>query len=290
MTAPMATAPFVGTMETVPNAVFVPRGGAAGASGLPAASGAPAIVPVAYQQAGVRDADWQRAVQEAVHLLRSKATTTQDEVRLRLLELAIGNQNEAARTIDGIDPAVRSFWASEMLGLSVLLDERSLPDTSSRHAAAVYHLARAQSELRTGCPLKIQQMKFVEKWYGFGSYTPLSGEFDAGETVSLYLELENVAERESPLGFNSRSSSSYVLLDGAGTVVARVENIASEGNSRSRRRDSCLLIPIAIPKTISPGPYQLKITVTDLNHDKLQYAVEQIPLRIRTYARGGDDM
>ncbi|MGL4941944.1 MAG: hypothetical protein ACRC46_01995 [Thermoguttaceae bacterium] len=274
--------------NSVPNAVFVPRGGNGGTAN---ANESASIVPVAYNGSGVpsRDGDWQQLVQQASQILQTKATSTQDEVRLRILALALGNQTEAARTIDGIDPATRSFWASELLGLSVLLDERSLPDASSRNAAAIYHLARAQSELRKECPLKIQQMRFVEKWYGFGSYTPLTGDFNAGETASLYLELENNCVRESPLGFNTRSAAAYVLIDGAGTVVARVENIAAEETSQSRRRDSCLLIPVAIPKTISPGPYQLKITVTDLNHDKLQYAIEQIPLRIRTSARGGGE-
>lgn len=260
------------------------------------------IIPVSYHDenvmpkamlkangnAGNAD-DWQANVRQAAAQLRGRAVSTQDEVRLRFLELALGNQQEAARPIDGIDTSTRAFWASEMLGLSVLLDERTFPETSSRNAASIHHLARAQNDLRHQCPLKIQQMKFVDKWYGFGSYTPLAGDFNVGETVSLYLELENITVRESPLGHNTRSSSSYVLIDGAGTVVSRVENITAEETSQARRRDSCLMIPVTIPKTISPGPYQLKITVTDLNHDKLQYAVEQVPLRIKSsYPQNGE--
>lgn len=242
------------------------------------------------QGSATAQGEWEQLVRYGVEKLRTRIASwpvgkadPHEEAKLRLLELALGNHREASRPIMSFDVATRNLWASEMLGLGVLLDDLSHQEPAVKHTSAAHHFKDGLRELQTLCPLKVRNMQFVSDYFGFGVYKPIANELTPGQETTIYFELENITIRESSQGFNVKTSSTYEIRDADANVIAREEKITAESTSRSRCRDNCVAIQFQIPRTADPGRYFLKIIVNDQNHDMLQSAEDQIPFRIRAY-------
>jgi hypothetical protein len=65
-------------------------------------------------------------------------------------------------------------------------------------------------------------------------------------------------------------------------IIEKSDKIYAEDTAPSLRHDHCIHFTVPLPQTLAQGQYQLRINVTDMNSESMQYAEEQIPLRIRT--------
>lgn len=230
--------------------------------------------------------DWESQTRLAVEQLRRKIEQTSghrtltNEARLRLLELALGNRSEAVRPLTTADKTFNEFWGSQMLGFSTLLDEVATPELPSRIVAAAFRFDEASSSINRLCPMKLQNVQFVKDWATFGVFLPRNEDCRAGENVGLYMELENPTVRHSAQGHNVRMSISYEIRDNAARIVHQADKIHVEETTPSQKRDYCIHLWIRLPKSLAHGQYQLRVNVTDMNSDSMQYAEEQIPIKI----------
>ncbi len=232
------------------------------------------------------DGDWKAHARTAADLLRSKIENTPDgrsfanEGNLRLLELILGNRQEAARPFSLVEKPINDFWGNQMLGFSTLLDEVGNPDKVQRYSTAAFRVDEGLVELRKVCPLKLKNVQFIKDWAAFGVFLPRREDCQAGETVSLYLELENPTIRKSSLGYTVKTSISYELRDSAAKVVLKSDPQMVEDSSPSQKRDYFIHLPIKLPKSLPHGQYQLRVNVTDMNSETMKYAEEQLPFRV----------
>ena len=261
---------------------------------LPTAT--PAVVQASYQSqcvpsptpniAGHGAGDWQTPTRAAIEQLRyaieqtPNGRTISNEMRLRWLEMLLGNKTEAARPMRSADKAVNDFMGHQVLGLAELLDE-SMQDSRSRYVSAAYRFNEGLSELQNLCPVKLKNATFATDWFGYGQFIPhTTQEFYPGEKFYVYMEIENPSARPTTDGFEVSYAISYEIRDAHAKVVFRQEANEQGERSLSRKRDYWIPIHGTIPASLAPGQYQLRINLTDLNDNSRQYAEEQIPFRV----------
>ena len=283
---------------TLPTPVYPPL------TQLPAAP--PEAVQVNYQAPYAQNAaphniattgygagDWQTLARATVEQLRyaieqtPNGRTVSNEIRLRMLEMLLGNQSEAARPIKSADDTVNRFMGNQVLGFAALLDDTA-SDTRNKYNSAAYRFTEGLAELQNLCPIKLKNVMFVKDWLEYGKYFPHpNSEFYPGEAFIVYMEIENPVVRRDAVakGYEICVSLSYEIRDANAKVVVKKEIGTLPEMTLSRKRDFALAIgtgpvPTMLPSSLPPGQYYLRINMIDMNDSSMQYAEEQIPFRV----------
>ena len=204
----------------------------------------------------------------------------QAEINQRILHLVLGNQRDAIRPIDGLSAELQEFWRNELLGLSTMLDDASIPDDSHRFAVAQHHLQSANLHLQSLCPVRIKNINFINQCDGFGVYETAKNEFRQGEPIFVYAEIDNLICREQENGYHTQVSSSYEIVDVLGNKVANGEFSKTGKYTQSRIRDAFLLWRVDLPENVMSGKYFLRISVSDLNHPNHQVDQQSLELNM----------
>ena len=240
--------------------------------------------------------DWQAPTRLAIEQLRyaieqtPNGRTVSNEMRLRLLEMLLGNKAEAAKPMQSADQTVNKFMGNQVLGFAALLDDTAL-DSRGKYTSAAYRFNEGLQGLQTLCPVTLKNVMFVKDWAEYGKFLPHpTQEFYPGESFIVYLEIENLVVYRSKAaeGFEFGVAVKYEIWDSNAKVVANRDIGKSMDSTLSRKRDFCLGIPDTLPTNLSPGQYNLRISVTDLNDDSMRYAEEQIPFRVVPSQQGAD--
>jgi hypothetical protein len=234
-------------------------------------------------------ADWHDQLQGAIRTLESKMTadsaarsnqaSATDQATLRVLYLAAGWCDDAARPLEAVPATDREFWREELTGLATVLDDRKIADASRRAAEAEQHLQNATSTLSQSAPLAVRNPTFCTEVTSFGVIKPFTKyEFRPGQEVLLYAELENFASDPSDKGYHTAMHSSYQIFDSRGAKVAEQDYAVTEEYCRNARRDYFLRYFLYLPKQISSGNYTLLLTIEDtlgkkIGQTSVQFAI-----------------
>ncbi len=246
--------------------------------------------------------EWEQAMSLAIEALKNRiaqppgsGTAAADQVRLRLLETVLYGGYDSARNshvyLPGCDETAQNFLTNECFALATLLDERSSSEMMDRLQASQPHFQEAQRQLGKACPLKIRNLQFIQNsspdnpqpgdFHGFGVYTPIKAEFKTNDWAWVYLEMENfVVNGNDAVGFNTKFSVSYEILDASGNFVTKKSMPSLEETAKSPRRDMALTVPLDL-LSIVPGHYYAVIRVIDQNHVRLQMDSQRIDFIVR---------
>lgn len=223
--------------------------------------------------------DWRYLLNSARWQLESRIKTAsggsnpEEELRLRLLNLALADREEAVRPVAGLPPNMQDFWSKTFFGLSLLITDPLIkdppPDGVETGAASALEAQRylhdAIYRLRETCPLEIRNPTFVTAVQSWGVYDPFEkNEFSPGRQVLLYAELENLKSESTAKGYRTSWQSAYRILDESGRVVADYQYPPNEEYCRRVRRDFFIGCELSIPPQLAPGRYTLRLSVTDL--------------------------
>lgn len=222
------------------------------------------------------DAAWQGHVEAAIEALRRQhrgqegaAENPEEEARLRLLYLLAGRREEACRPISSLDPKMQEFWSQEMFGLATLMSDDWIADRSNRLVESKRCLGEALMRLGESATLFVRNLAFVTEVQSYGCYTPFAAyEFSPGQKVLLYAEVDNYESRETARGHHTSLRSSYEIFDSRRQKIAEHQFETNEEYCRNPRRDFFTVCEFAIPEQLTPGKYELRLTVADLNGDK----------------------
>ena len=256
----------------------------------------PGVAQASYQtlyppnpaMSGYGAGDWQAPTRLAIEQLRyaieqtPNGRTVSNEMRLRMLEMLLGNKAEAAKPMQSADKTVNEFIGNQVLGFAALLDDTA-PDNRGKYISAAYRFNEGLQGLQVLCPILLKNVMFVKDWLEYGQFLPHpTQEFYPGESFTVYLEIENlvVSRSKAAEGFEFGVAVKYEIWDSNAKVVANRDIGRSMGSTLSRKRDFCLGVPDTLPTNLSPGQYNLRISVTDLNDASMRYAEEQIPFRV----------
>lgn len=196
----------------------------------------------------------------------------------RLRELALrragepGDAAEAwairARVLDwlageGDDPRdeSRRVWNNVLAALSTATSAETVDATALSH-----HLGAAVETLESYAPLRIRVLSLCRKVQGFGQYEPLDGPtVRSGQSLWVYCEMEGLKYEGANDDYRSRLSSQVEVVPAAGGAPVWSKALGTaEDHCRRRRRDYYVNYQLALPSTVAPGPYTLRLTQTDL--------------------------
>jgi hypothetical protein len=203
--------------------------------------------------------------------------------------MLVGNKAEAVKPIQSANKTVNDFMVHQVLGFSELLDD-SMPNSRSRYVSAAYRLSEGLQELQNFCPVKLKKVMFIDDWAAYGQFLPRkSQEFYPGDEFLLYLEIDNPSVRPITDGYEMGVSISYEVRDARAALVYKQDLGPQDQRMISRKHDYALALPLVFPTSLAPGQYQLRINVTDINDDSMQYAEDHIPFRIIPSANAEQD-
>jgi hypothetical protein len=126
-------------------------------------------------------------------------------------------------------------------------------------------LQAVETDVRPLAPLVLDRLIFCRSIKGYGQYIPHSQpHFRPGEVTRVYAELRNVNDQRLPDGtYGLLLHGQLELCRADGQLIGKPNILESESLSRSPRRDFFLRFFYTIPAHLTPGPYQLRLRITD---------------------------
>jgi hypothetical protein len=233
------------------------------------------VVPAGYDSDS--SGAWRASLDDAIRALESQVkrtpqsdTDVAEHLRLRMLRLLAGRRDEALEPLPDGDSSLQDFWGKQLFGLGTILDTKTITDAATRTAEAQRHLAEAMVELGESAPLVVRNLAFVTAVENYGSFTPFDKyEFRPNERVILYAEIENFKSSQTEQGYHTALKSSYQIFDSQGRRVTDHDFATNDEYCRNPRRDFFIGYEFSMPKRIYPGRHILKLTVVDLNSQKI---------------------
>jgi hypothetical protein len=227
-----------------------------------------------------QDDDWQQQLAASIAKLEkqtSQAPTSNTEIGqhagLRIMYLAAGRREDALKPIEGIPPAQQDFWSKELYGLAAYLDHARNPDASRRAAEANSHFREATARLSELATLQVRNLAFCTEVTNYGVYKPFeTAEFQAGQELLLYAEIENFKSEHADRGHHTALKASYQILDERGARVDEKEFALTEEYCQNPRRDFFIRYFIWMPQRIYGGTYTLQLSVEDTLSQKIGQA------------------
>ncbi|NLS90581.1 MAG: hypothetical protein GXX96_00155 [Planctomycetaceae bacterium] len=223
-----------------------------------------------------KDASWQQFVESAIEKLEQQRerqldsnVREEDEARLRLLYLIADRRDDAVRAIASLEPEMQEFWSKQFFGLATLLNPELITDRSNRLIESKRNLDEAIRRLGESAPLFVRNLAFITSVDSYGAYTPFDDyNFQPGQAVLLYAEVENFCCKETARGYHTSLRSSYEIFDSSRQKVADHEFSTNDEYCKNARRDFFTVCEFRMPEKLQPGKYELRLTVADLNGDK----------------------
>jgi fermentation-respiration switch protein FrsA (DUF1100 family) len=257
-----------------------------GANALTAATADVAVQPASASAPLPAAGDWQSELNAAIADLEREVSPQPANVeelhahlRLRALQLAAGREEDAYRPIPGASPAQQDYWSKQLFAMGAYLNNGATADDKKRAAATLVHLDDARAALAQIATLQLKNLSFVKRVDGYGAYEPLeSARFEPNAAVTIYAEVENFASTSTAEGYETLLATSYQILDEGGRRIDGAQFPEVSDVCRGRRRDFHLQYGFTLPTRISPGKYQMRLTITDQRSGKIGSA--DLPLEI----------
>lgn len=234
--------------------------------------------------------EWQVMLSATTRSLEAKLAETPEgedkqrrEALLRLLYLAAGRLNDAARPVSG-DPHEQQFWIDWLYGTSVYLDRTATTSDAQRAAVAADRLREAVNRLGEQANLVVGNLTFCRRVTSFGVYEPFTAggvrgtatatpqyEFAPNQEVLLYAEVQNFTSVHTEKGYHTLLRPSYQIFDAQGRRLGSVVELDESHDYCQRpRTDFFVCYHIYLPTRIDPGAYRLKLTIEDVHGRKVQ--------------------
>jgi hypothetical protein len=148
----------------------------------------------------------------------------------------------------------------------------------------IHPLIDLADRLRTQADLAIPKALLCSKVMGFGQYDAIEARFTANgkePEAILYCEVENFSSQLNAEQWSSELKLESVLYSEGSPQVLQVWADKSEtvkDSSRNRRHDFFLRKRITLPKTLSLGRYLLKVSITDVQANRI--AETTLPIEV----------
>jgi hypothetical protein len=214
--------------------------------------------------------------------LQERPNDTSTQVKLRLVYAVLGQWQQALKDSGGKDTTDGEL-ARDLISLIKVFDNPELAPAQQANEA-LNLLDRLQELLRRQADLKVSNMQFCREVVSFGCYKAMPVEyFVAGKTlpVIVYLELDNFTSKK--LGednYQTLLSLTMEIVTESGKVCWRQHDDKIEDTANKQRRDFYIARLINLPAALPSGKLGLKVTVEDLNGNKV--AQRNLPFELKT--------
>ncbi len=247
---------------------------------------------------------WGDQLQETIRLLKneieqSKNSSGEQQICLKLLQILNGEESSIELQDQEMSETEIAYWTHQLSAIRLLLGKQDgAPEIDSmvplprQSSLAAKELELAVSELANIAELKISECVFCNQVVGFGQYSAVSTDFVPGQQILIYCELENYSITRLPdnvnktdvgfdeSGFMAEVRGKFSILSADNRVVYQYQYPVVRDTARNRRKDFYMYFPVTLPD-LSPGEYQLQLSVEDLVGNKV--ASPRRPLSFRIF-------
>jgi hypothetical protein len=235
------------------------------------------VMRTSHEQPVVANLDWEVQLDAAIDAMqqqvKSQPGTTdemQQHMRLKMMQLMAGRENDSLSPIPGASPTEQDYWSKQLFALTTYFDTSRQPDAKQRAAGTLVHLDQARAKLSELAALQIRNLTFVDSVDGFGLYKPHeSTKFKPNEQITLYAEVDNFRSESTKDGYRTKLGTSYEIVDPTGRRVDGAQFQDVEDICRSERHDYHMRYDLALPERIYPGTYELRLIITDQLSNKI---------------------
>ena len=203
---------------------------------------------------------------------------------LRLLYMMAGRSAESMRTIDSLPEKEQEFWQTMMLAMEAYRATNDSTARTEQLTETLEYVRTASRQLQPLSAMKIRRMNFCDRIEGFGNFSVLpSSEFNAGQPLLLYAEIENYKSELTDDGHYRSEFAARIefIRDGEtepnASRTIQLPEIADR--CTAERTDYFQSYELTIP-ALSPGRYTLRLRVAD--QLSLQTATLDLPFDIRS--------
>ncbi|MBM4003488.1 MAG: hypothetical protein FJ295_09405 [Planctomycetes bacterium] len=247
-----------------------------------------------------KDPPWHIRLQQAMDGLERELASSESglteierhrlEVQHRLLQVAIGQREQALKEIARMPIEQREYWKHQMRTLLLLLDEHATPSQARRAALALRELQAATEHLASQSSLDLHNLTFCSRVDGFGTLTEFAKtEFAPGQEILLYVEIDhfrseadsggNELGRRNSRRYETELRGSYQIMNASGGRIADAELPLDKQSCRSPRRDYFIAYHIYLPKNLDPGAYSLQLTIEDVKGKKFGHGSVEFQIK-----------
>lgn len=238
--------------------------------------------PTVVDAAGPVPTDTAAMITHLEELVAKHPEQLDDQLKLRLLYLATGQDEKAVAPLNIGDPVRAEFLVALLKTLRN--SKKMIVDPASKDPSALAAVDELRRLLGQLLPVSIPRIALVTRINSFGDYQALTPpKFPAGKPIQVYLytEVSNFRSEPSDKGkLNTVLAQKVEIFDSTGKIVWQ----RSEPNIVDRvvtpRRDFFIPFPISLPGDLPAGEYILKVTIEDklgatADQQKLTFTVGQ---------------
>lgn len=264
---PITTPAATTDPNTAPDSSLASLAGPTADAPQPAAA-QPAAQPTAQDRVRALAAELRTALNQQV---RDPESSVSSSLALAMLEML------SAQESGGGAPALANLNERERQAVQSV---RDLIDALAKDPAAASDpsrvsqmLARSMDALASARSVRVARAELCQRVEDFGRFKPFEvNAFVAGRPhrVIVYTEIENYAYRDMGEGAPSGNRWSVELgqelqlYTGDGSMLAwRKPEEATGEKSRNKRRDFYITQMVELPRTLTVGPYSLKVVLRD---------------------------
>jgi hypothetical protein len=221
---------------------------------------------------------WNQSVADAVEKLQQQMsdetnvdrnTRLNQEVTLRLLQLASRRLDDAMKPIDDLLPNEQDYFRHQMQALYEASNPDASPVNSRRWSLVMNSQRQATHKLAAASNLDVRTLAFCTDVQGYGVIKKFpKSSFKPDQELLLYCELDNVLAEQVKGGYETQLQGTYELLDADGRRIADQLLPMERELCQNHRRDYFIIYHIYMPTKIEPGKYQMRVTIEDMKAKK----------------------
>ena len=197
-------------------------------------------------------------------LITQARVRPRDQLKLRLIYLALGQDEKATAPLEAADP-VRAELLSTLCK-TIATSKQLIQDPNEAPGQALLAAEELKRLLSEQSTVVIPKIALVTRVKSFGDYDAVvPPRYPKGAPVMyLYTEIANFRTEPTPDGrLKALLSETVEVFDATGKLVWQRTEQDIEDRVLSPRRDFYIPFPIELPANLMPGPYILKARVTD---------------------------
>lgn len=224
----------------------------------------------------------------------SQADRERMEVHMRLIALALGEQEKAISTIEALDPHLQEYWKQQLFALHTLIKTDDIDfgsnyrfDDPRQLMLALDYLRQAETELASQATLRVHRVVFCDEVKSYGNFHEFDDTtFTSNQPFIVYCEVENflseqVADSEEGISmYETEFEASLVIFNSKKENVEQISYDTIVDRARHPRRDMYLHFTVTVPDDLPPGKYYLGVVLEDLKANKKSNA-QPIEFEIR---------
>jgi len=222
---------------------------------------------------------WARLPSGGVEDLSAYQRRQQD---LRLLHLIANQPGSAIQAVEELPPGEQDFWQELMLAMA----EYRSDDDTNRETRLTNTSGQLRSAVRQLAPLStltIPRFEICSRIHSFGRIDTFpANDFDPGQPILLYAEIENFATEFTTTGRHRTRFAAQLQIFEEGNDKPKesvdLSNITDEATSE--RSDYYQTFELNLPSHLQSGQYKIRLRLKDRISGKT--AEEWIKFQVRT--------